>query len=358
VKFRAWALGGVLLFVVGFSFACGSEKSGPRATPAAPESQAWDGAFPPSGPVELRPTPSPTQGTLYQLLTSYDGRTEVSEEGAGSKEEGAQELFALEIEYRALPVPSPDDEIATSLDLEALKRKAASQGQQHVVEIGDDRLRVSTNDKVGTDLRGAQPKQDLTPRSVLGKSFGLLIVDRLGNPKGFTLRGVPSVKKLLASMNLREPITYMQIGAPDHPVLPGEIWHEKRFFPNPIGRLGLAVDIELRLVGFEKIGDAGCAHVSMRGALDSKDVKSESGFKFDEVRYSVAGEAWLDLRNAQVVEARLEDVSAVSHHRSGGAAAPTRARMRYTSRSVLKRLDQMPGGTTWADGTKRFSAVK
>jgi hypothetical protein len=232
--FRAWALGGVLLFVVGFWCACASEKAGPRAKPAAAESPAWDGAFPPSGPVELRPTLPPTGGTLYQLLTSYDGRTEVSEEGAGAQGEGVQEVFALEIDYRALPVPSPDDSLATSLDLEALKRKASAQGQNHVVEIGDDRLRVSTDDKVGTDLRGAQPKQDLTPRAVLGKSFGLLIMDRLGNPKVFTLRGVPSVKKLLASMNLREPITYMQIGAPDHPVVPGEMWHEKRFFPNPV----------------------------------------------------------------------------------------------------------------------------
>ena len=47
-----------------------------------------------------------------------------------------------------------------------------------------------------------------------------------------------------------------------------------------------------------------------------------------------------------------------SGHRSGGAMVPANIRMRYTSRSVLKRLDEMPGGTTWADGTKRFSAVK
>ena len=55
---------------------------------------------------------------------------------------------------------------------------------------------------------------------------------------------------------------------------------------------------------------------------------------------------------------RLEDVAAVAHQPTGGATAPARVRMRYSGRSALKRLDEMPAETTWADGTKRFSAVK
>ena len=361
MKHRWWALGGVLLLLVGLSLACASGSPEGRAKGAGAEGAA-DGSFPPTGPVTLRPQPPPPEGTFYQLLSSYDGRTEISEEGPAAHDDDSQtleELWAIELDYRQLPIPTPGDDLASSLVLEALKRRLMAQppGGQHVLEVGDDRLRVSTNDKVGTDLRGAQPKQDLTPRALLGKSFAMLVTDKLGNPKSVMLRGVPSAKKLLSSLGLREPIAYMQIAYPEHPVSAGETWNAKRFFPNPVGRLGLAIDVEYRLVGYEKIGEAPCAHVSLRSALDEKDVKSETGFKFDEVRYTLAGDAWIDLRNGQVARARVEDVSAVAHHRTGGSMIPARVRMRYTTRSAFERLDGMPAAV-WADGTKRFSAVK
>ena len=353
----------MLLLLVGLALACASGSGEHHEKHASAAASEPDSSFPPTGPIVLKPLPPPPDGTLYQLTSIYDGRTEVTEDSPGGREVEAQSIdegWAIEIDYRQLPVQAPDEDLASSLVLEALKRRAMMRppGQQHVLEIGDDRLRVMTDDKVGTDLRGAQPKQDLTPRSVLGKSFATLVTDISGNPKGFTLRGVPTVKKLLGSLVPREPITYMQIAFPDHPVTAGDTWHAKRFFPNPVGRLGLAVDIELRLVGFEKIGDARCAQLSLRAAMDDKDVKSESGFKFDEVRYTLSGNAWLDMDRGQVVLARIEDVVAAAYHRSGGAMVPTRVRMRYQTRSGLQRLDAMPDSAKWADGTKRFSAVK
>lgn len=360
VELRVRAIGGVLLLLAGLALGCASDAPKSEAKPAA-TAHAPDAAFPPVGPITLRPAPPPAEGTLYQLLTSYQGRTEVTEEGLAAHDvgESVDEEWALQIDYRELPVPAPEGKLASSLVLEALKRRARliPPGKQHVVEVGDDRLRVSTDDKVNTDLRGAQPKEDLTPRSLLQKSFAMSVTDALGNPTGFTVRAVPSAKKILGSMYLREPIGYLAVGYPDRPVAAGDTWHETRFFPNPIGRLGLAVDIELRLVGFEKIDDAPCARVSMRAAMDDKDVQSQSGFKFDEVRYSLNGDAWLDLSSGQVALVRIEDVAAVAHHRAG-AGVPARVRMRYTSRSVLQRLEALPDSAKWADGTKRFSAVK
>jgi hypothetical protein len=343
--------------------ACASGTPAPKTEHGAVKSApAHDGAFPPTGPIELRPAIGPPEGTLYQLLMSYEGRTEVADDRPGASPDATQsvdEKTALELDFRQEPVATPGGgDFAWSLLLEALKRRAlmAPPGGEHVLEIGDDRLRVAMNDKVETDLRGAQPKQNLTPRTVLGKSFALIVSDATGNPKGITIRGLPAAKKMLATLPLRESLGYMQIAYPDRPVSPGDTWHAKRFFPNPIGRLGLAVDVELRLVGFERIDSVPCAHVVMRANLDDKKVPSEVGFTFDEARYQLAGDAWFDLDTGQVVQARVEDVAATLYRKTA-AAMPARVRMRYEGRSALKRLDSLPGSTHWADGSKRFGAV-
>jgi hypothetical protein len=294
---------------------------------------------------------------------SYEGRTEVADERPGSSAEATQsvnEKISLEIDYREMPIATPTAaELATSLVLEGLNRRLrmSPPGSEHLIEIGDDRLRVNVDNKVQTDLRGAQPKQDLTPREVIGKSFALVVDDALRNPTGITLRGIPPAKKMLVSLPLRESLGYLQIGYPDHPVSPGDTWHSKRFFPNPIGKLGLAVDVETRLVGFEYVGSAPCAHVVLRSQLDTKGLPSEAGFAFDEVRFQLSGDAWLDLATGQVAAARIEDVSAISYRKTA-AATPARVRMRYEGHSALQRLDALPESAHWADGTKRFSAVK
>jgi len=347
-----------VLLLLGLALACASDAPEKHAKGAA-TGDASDAAFPPSGPVVLRPAPPPAKGTLYRLLTNYEGRTELTEEGHDDGN-SVEELWSLQVDFRQLPVQAPPDSIASSLVLEALKRRAVLRppGKQNVIEIGDDRVRISQDDKVSTDLRGAQPKEDLTPRSLIGKSFAMLVTTDLGEPKGFTLRGVPSAKKLLASFMLREPLSYLLVGYPDHPVTAGETWHAKRYFANPVGRLGLSAEVEYRLVGYERIEEAPCAHVSMRAAMDQRELQTEAGMKFEEVRFSLAGDAWLDLRSGQVALMRIEDVSAVAHRTTAASTIPKRVRMRYTSRSVLQRLGELPTETTWADGTKRFSAVK
>ena len=358
---------GWLATLAGFALACAStapeiETSLPAPLPPPqPRSAPANFVFPPTGPVELRPGIGSADGTLYQMTTQYEGRTEVVEDGTSAREpDTLDEITSLEIDYRAVPIASPDpNEIGSSLVLEALQRRTRIQppGSEHLIEIGDDRLRVSKNDKVDTDLRGAQPKQDLTPRTVLGKPFALVVDDGQGNPQFVSVRGLPAAKKLLATLPLRETIGYLQIGFPDHPVAPGDSWHANRHLPNPIGKLGLSVDLELRLLDFERNETAPCAHVVMRGVLDSQNVRSELGYDFEEVRYAVSGDVWFDLITGEVAEARIEDHAAVSYHRTN-TASPARVRMRYEGRSSLKRLEALPTSERWADGTKRFSAVK
>ncbi len=354
---RGWIVAGWLVL------ACASGTPAPTEHTSEKHAAGGDASFPPHGPVDLRPANAPAEGTLYQVLMSYDGRSEVADDrkGATAEAQTLDERTSLELDFRQVPVPAPPGDLAFSLVLEALKRRTRIMppGTEHVIELGEDRLRVSRNDKVETDLRGAQPKHDLTPRALLGKSFALVVTDAFGTTKGVSVRGAPAAKRLLGTLPLRETLSYVQIAYPDRPVSPGDTWRATRYFPNPIGRLGLAVDVELRLVGFERIGDAPCARVSLRASQDAKKVTSVQGFEFDEVRYQLEGDAWLDLATGQVAAARIEDASAIAYHKVA-AAIPTRVRMRYEGRSALQRLESLPVGpnATWADGSKRFSAVK
>jgi hypothetical protein len=340
------------------ALACAASAPQPKATAHKHEAAA-EVAFPPTGPIELRAANTPPEGTLYRVFTSYQGRSEVTE-GAHGEPKTVDEKTSVEIDYRQMPVATPTtDEIAFSLVLEALNRRTrmSPPGSEHLIELGDDRLRVQVDNKVQTDLRGAQPKQNLTPRTFLGKPFALVVDDAYGNPKVITLHGIPPAKKMLATLPLREAIAYMQIGYPDRPVSGGDTWHGKRFFPNAIGKLGLALDVEYRLVGFERIDSVPCAHVSIHSRVDSTGVKSEIGFDFSEVRYQLTGDAWLDLANGQVYSAQIEDISAVLYRKTA-VAVPAQVRMRYEGRSTLQRLESLSTETTWADGSKKFSAVK
>ena len=354
---KRWWVAGCLFL------ACASDPE-PKATAPAvhrPTEAAGLAEFPPTGPIELRPKSTPADGTLYQVLMTYEGRTEVTKEIKNAPEpDSLMEKLSVEIDYRAMPVVTPEaGELGQTLVLSALKRRQRLMppGKEHVLELGDDRLRTSLDSKVEIDLRGAQPKQDLTPRTLLDKPFALVVTDELNNPKLISLRGPPPAHKLLASVPLRESLGYLLIAYPEKPVSPGDTWHGKRYFPNPIGKLGMAVDVEYRLVGFERVGEAPCAHVMMRAKVDDRDVPSESGFNFEEVHYQLEGDGWLDLATGEVVSSRMQDVAAVSYHHTA-TAIPTRARMRYEGRAGLERLDALPSSTHWADGSKRFSAVK
>jgi hypothetical protein len=114
----------------------------------------------------------------------------------------------------AAPVATPTaGDFASSLELDALRRRMNRMppGGERGLEVGDDRVRTLNGDKIEIDLRGAQPKGDLTPRSLLNRPFALLVNDASGNPKSVTLRGIPSAKRMLASLPIRESVAWLQL---------------------------------------------------------------------------------------------------------------------------------------------------
>jgi hypothetical protein len=351
-----------LAFLLPFALVlgCGTDEPA-RKTAAAKASSAADAPFPPHGPVELRYAPPPAEGTLYQLQVKYEGRTEVQDEGPmGRDPEFLDEQLQLEVDYRQVPVATPTaGDFASSLELDALRRRVVRipPGGERSLEIGDDRIRTLADETIDTDLRGAQPKGDLTPRSLLNRPFALLVVDTQGNPKGVTLRGIPSAKRLLGSLPIRESVAWVQLALPDQPVVPGATWTAKRFFANPVGRLGVGVDVEYRLVGFEKVDGVPCARISLRAKKDEEKAPSEFGFAFEKLRFELEGDAWVALATHELQMLRLEDIAAVSYRRTTGAN-PASVRMRYSGRSSLQRLDvATTSKLPWADGTKRFADV-
>ena len=49
---------------------------------------------------------------------------------------------------------------------------------------------------------------------LLNRPFALLVTDARGNPEGVTLRGIPSAKRLLASLPIRESVAWVQLALP------------------------------------------------------------------------------------------------------------------------------------------------
>jgi hypothetical protein len=345
------------------SVACSSAGPDPKLE-REPASRPSEKPFPPHGAVELRFAPPPPEGALYQLLVKYEGRTENQPQGKDAERDAQSidELLQLELDYHQLPVASASqDDVATSLVLDSLRRRVrlAPPGSVHTIELADDRLRVIQNDKIDLDLRGAQPKGDITPRVLLKRPFALLVSDRFGNPKGVTLRGIPSAKRMLATMPLRETLGYLQVSFPDHPVAAGDDWTAKRYFASPAGRVGIGVDLEYRLVGFEKLEGVPCARVSLRASRDEEKVPSALGFTFDQVRLQLNGDAWIGLETGLVEMVRLQDLVAVSYNRSTPGTPPARIRMRYETHASLQRLHvETTAKLDWADGTKRFVDVE
>ena len=344
--------------------ACASSAPPPQAQVSAKRAPPADIVFPPTGPVELHAQPAPADGTLYRLLMSYDGRTELTADNARDPEV-VDEKVSLQIDFRQIPVATPahDDpaqnDLASSLLLLALNRRARMQppGTEHLLEIGDDRLRTQANNKVDTDLRGAQPKQDLTPRTVIGKSFALVVDDAAGDPKGVTIHGTPRRSACSRPCRCASRSRYLQIAFPNRAVSAGDTWHGKRFLPNPIGKLGLAVDVEYRLVGFERIGGGAVRARRAARARGLEQRAERGGLHFTEVRYSLTGR--------RLARSRHRAGRRGAHRGRRGDRLPEDGGSRCRRKSACAtralraaeiRLTAVE--TIWADGTKKFSAVK
>jgi hypothetical protein len=265
-----------------------------------------------------------------------------------------EESQLLELEYTELPAGgAPQSAWLARLDALHFRQRQRGPDLDREIELGADRLRITAGKKVQLDLRGAQPRGDLTPRKLLGQPFLLVADDARGEPAALQPLGVPVARQFLRELPVQEALVFSRLPLPAEAVAAGARWSAPRFPPNAIGAVGLRLDVDYQLAGFADCQGQRCALVAIRAEVGGESVKSASGFAFDRARASLRGEASVELESSRLVRMVIADDARVAYTRG---SAPTRVehRLRYKGRLVLERRAAGPDPETWMDGSTRF----
>lgn len=318
---------------------------------------------PTEGPISIgfRP-PDPDGSWAYRLVLEASGQQEMSLSTEHRERDPVDQSVLLEIEFAELPAEaapgSPGSSGAYLLRLDALHAEVLqSKRPPREIELADDQLRILVNEKVDTDLEGAQPKEGLTPRMILHRVFGLVLHDAAGNPVSIQSRGQPRVRDFLGQFPLREGIAFSRVARPVDPIEPGHQWVAERFLPNAVGALGLKLDVHYSLTGFADVDGVPCAWIRLESNADGYDYPSEAGFTFDRVRAELKGEAWIELETSRLRRMVILDESRAAYTRGTPPGPVSTQRMRYKGRMLIELIDPDEERETWADGKERFRPI-
>ncbi len=311
---------------------------------------------PTAGPVRL-PYKGPSKGgDAYRIVLEISGDWYVSDPGEPADKPPLSESHLLELEYREIPTEGTGDgRDAYLLGLDAIHYELLQQNPsaQREIELGEDRIRVHADGNEVMDLRGAQPKEDLTPQKLLGRIFGVLVHDEFGNPLAIAPRGVPVARDFISPLYVKEAIGYSRFSLPQVEISPGAHWRARRFPASRAGALGFSMDVQYSLAGYEVIDGVRCALILMRANADGENVKSATGLEFDRVLAKMTGTAWVELETSRVRRLVLEDEVRVALHR-GKEPLVQSSRMRHATRMLLELRDPDVTPERWADGSERF----
>lgn len=310
----------------------------------------------PTGPVQLSNRDPEEGGSAYRIVLEVSGDWYVSDPGEPEDKPPLSESHLLELEYREFPTAGLEDgRGAYLLGLDALHYKLLQQNPpaRREIELGNDRLRVHVDDKEQMDLRGAQPKGDLTPQKLLGHIFAVVVHDEFGNPLAIAPRGFPVAKSFLENLLVKEAIGYSRMSLPEVPIAPGATWKARRLPASRSGALGLMLEVEYSLVAFEELDGVPCALILLRASEDGEGIKSATGLVFDRVKAKMTGSAWVELETSRVRRMVIEDEVRVALSR-GKAPIIQTSRMRHATRMLLEARDPDSSPESWADGTTRF----
>ncbi|HVP30447.1 MAG TPA: hypothetical protein VMW35_14925 [Myxococcota bacterium] len=316
----------------------------------------------PGSAVLLRPAEvPPAEGVPYRIVIRLEGQREATMSGGSEQTEPAGEQIDLQLDYRELPLPpteggGPGPESVLLL-LDAFRHHQISAGhpaREGEVELASDRLRVLSQKKPSLDLRGAQPKENLTPRILLQKPFAVLQPVVEGDRVVATLRGTPPAKKFLRPFGLVDILRWTRIGLPEGEVHAGSVWEMPRFPADPAGGVGLELPIRYELMGFQELDGVPCAWIRVSSKVDSEELKSAGGLRFSRVTATVKGDGYVELATRRVRRYVLED-EVRAEWSAGQGAATLDTRIRYRTHAELSQLDE-PSLTIgrWADGAKAF----
>jgi len=280
-------------------------------------------------------------------------RTSTDREGP----EPLREQRVLELEYRELPLEGAearDDTTVLRLDGLHYKQMQKNPDVQREIELASDRLRLFINGNKTTDVGGPRAEGPLTPRKMLDRIFGVIVHDSIGNPIEITRRGVPAVRRYLAGLPMLTGIVYATIPLPEDPIGPGSQWTAVRFPVSRAGELGLRLNIEYAMAGFDTLDGVNCALIQFHADERGAGVPNAAGFEFDRVNASVTGTAWIEVETSRLHRAVLEDAIRVTWTGNDGLATTTNYRVRHESKLEITLRDPEDKPKLWADGSKRF----
>jgi len=306
----------------------------------------------------LRPAQLPAEGVPYRLNLRSEGQQQMLMPSMLEEPEPSAQEINLQLDYRELPAPAgAADPESVILVMDAMHHHQVASGnppRDGEVELANDRLRVMSQKKAGLDLRGAQPKEELTPRTVLGKPFAILRPAVEGGRVVATIRGTPPARRFLKPFGLHEVLRWARIGLPETEVAAGSTWEMPRFPTNPAGGVGLELPIEYELLGFQAVDGVPCAWIRIHSELDAAGVASSGGLEFDRVTAKVNGEAFIELETRLLRRAVLEDDVRASW-KAGRGTATLETRIRYRTRTdVTRRASDDTTIERWDDGTRAF----
>jgi hypothetical protein len=326
----------------------------PAANPAPAVAKGLDA---PAGAVDL--ALRAFDGVLpFVALLELRGEVEFAREGSSAPPRASMEQLDVELRFRLQPTtaPTPGDFAALAV-LDALRHETrrSDPAVAELLEIADDRMRLRRGDKVVFELRGAQPREKVTPRMLLNQPFAV-VHQPAGEPRPTVLpRGSPPVRGFYRPIPARALLRDIQVARPDHPVAAGATWTAARAPAGPLADVGLELPVEHQLAGFEKIGEATCAWILLRASLDQPEVRASGGQSFERVVATLRGAAWIDVSTAALVRLDLEEDVRAAYSRAEAAGGTRQIRGRYRSHLRVDRTEGAQRDGTWANGSARFS---
>ncbi len=294
----------------------------------------------------------------YRVLLELRGETEVAREGSLTSPRTSAEEVNVELRYRLQPTaaPQPGDFAALAV-LDALRHETrrSDPAVAQRLELADDRMRMVQDKKVAFDLRGAQPREKVTPRMLLGQPFAA-VHQPAGQLRPTVLaRGAPPVRNFHRPLSARSLLRDVQVARPTDPVGPGAVWTAPRAPSGPLAEVGLELPVEHQFAGYEVVGASQCAWLVLRATLDQPEVTSSGGQVFERVVATLRGAAWIDLATGALARLELDEDVRAGYSRADAGGVVRHIRSRYRGHLRVEQTDASDGGKRWSDGSARFA---
>jgi hypothetical protein len=189
---------------------------------------------------------------------------------------------------------------------------------------------------------------------MLDRIFGVIVHDSTGNPIKVSRKGVPAVRRYLTKLPMLTGIAYAIVPLPEDPIKTGSHWTAVRFPVSRAGKLGLKLNIEYSVAGFDVLDGVSCALIRLRADERGAGVASAAGFTFDRVNATLTGTAWVEVETSRLRRVVLEDTIRATWTTGDGLATTTTYRVRHESQLEIRLRSPGKEPSHWADGSKRF----